>query len=154
MKIGDPFLFGRGAEEVIEYRKHNIEPSIAAGLSSSYTAPLAANIPITHRGVANQVLISTGYGKNSSIVDLPYYNNERTIVLLMAVGRIDEISKNMTNHLGYPLTTPVCIVEKATTPLQRITYGNLDNIHRISIDNGCKPPATIIIGDVVNVLTS
>ena len=63
LKIGDPFLFGRGGEEILEYRKHNITALVAPGLSSSYSAPLSANIPITHRDVANQVLICTGFGK-------------------------------------------------------------------------------------------
>ena len=63
LKIGDPFLFGRGGEEILEYRRHDIHPIVVAGISSSYCAPLAANIPVTHRDVANQVLICTGYGK-------------------------------------------------------------------------------------------
>ena len=152
LKIGDPFLFGRAGEEIIEYRKHGIQPSVYPGLSSSYSAPLAANIPLTHRGVANQVLISTGYGVNLTTVDLPYYDPERTVVLLMAVGRITEIASNMTVNLGYPLQTPVCIVERATTPQQRTIYGTLETIGEVAVRSNAKPPATIIIGNVVNVL--
>ena len=113
---------------------------------------MAANIPLTHRGVANQVLISTGYGRNLSVVDLPMYAAERTIVLLMAVGRIGEIASNMTTYLGYPVDTPVCIIEKATTPYQREIHGTLLNIGDIAMKENAKPPATIVIGDVVNVL--
>ena len=152
LKIGDPFLFGRAAEEIIEYRKHGVEPTICAGLSSSYSAPLAANIPLTHRGVANQVLISTGYGTNLSVVDLPEYDAQRTVVLLMAVGRIGEIASNMTLYLGYPSETPVCIIEKATTPQQRTIYGTLASIGEIAVHENARPPSTIIIGDVVHVL--
>jgi uroporphyrin-III C-methyltransferase len=75
-----------GGEEVLEYRKYGIEAIIAPGLSSSYAAPLSANIPITHRGIANQVVICTGYGQNGVTVDVPEYRADRTVVLLMAVG--------------------------------------------------------------------
>lgn len=152
LKIGDPFLFGRGAEEIIEYRKHGIEAKVLPGLSSSYTAPLAASIPLTHRGMSNQVLISTGYGANSTHVDLPFYHDQTTLVLLMAVGRIEEISKELLNK-GYPSTTPVSIIEKATTPEQRILTGNLLTIPEIARLKEAKPPATIVIGNVVNALS-
>ena len=60
LKIGDPFLFGRGGEEIIEFRKYGVEPIVAPGISSSYCAPLIAGIPLTHRGVSSQVIVSTG----------------------------------------------------------------------------------------------
>jgi uroporphyrin-III C-methyltransferase len=153
LKIGDPLLFGRGGEEILEFRqKLGINPLIVPGISSSYAAPLSAGIPLTHRGVSSQVLISTGYGKNSSYVDVPEYHVDRTIVLLMAVGRIGEITNNMTNTMGYPIDTPVAIIEKATTIDQRILLGTLKNISSIAIEKEAKAPATIVIGEVVNVL--
>lgn len=152
LKIGDPFLFGRGGEEILEYRKHGIKSKVLPGLSSSYTAPLAATIPLTHRGVANQVLISTGFGRNATYVDLPSYNSECTVVLLMAVGRIDEIATSLVAEKGFPGSTPVCIVEKATTPDERLIHGNLQTIAAIAKAMEAKPPATIIIGDVVQCL--
>jgi uroporphyrin-III C-methyltransferase len=139
LKIGDPFLFGRGGEEVIEFRKLGIEPLLVPGVSSSYAAPLAAKIPLTHRGVSNSVLISTGYGKNEAVVEIPEYSADRTVVLLMAVGRIDEIATNMT-MMGYPKTTPVAIIEKATTPLQRTLTGTLEDIGFVARrDGACAP---------------
>jgi uroporphyrin-III C-methyltransferase len=96
LKIGDPFLFGRGGEEVLKFRELGVEPLLVPGVSSSYAAPMAACIPLTHRGVSNSVLISTGYGKNEAIIELPEYQSDRTVVLLMAVGRIEEIALNMT----------------------------------------------------------
>jgi len=153
LKIGDPLLFGRGGEEILEFRqKLGINPLIVPGISSSYAAPLSAGIPLTHRGVSSQVLISTGYGKNSSYVDIPEYHVDRTIVLLMAVGRIGEITNNMTTTMGYPIDTPVAIIEKATTIDQRVLLGTLKNISSIAIEKEAKAPATIIIGEVVNVL--
>lgn len=139
LKIGDPFLFGRGGEEVIEFRKLGIEPLLVPGVSSSYAAPMSAKIPLTHRGVSNSVLISTGYGKNEAIIEIPEYSVDRTVVLLMAVGRIDEIAANMT-MMGYPKSTPVAIIEKATTPLQRTLTGTLEDIGFVARrDNACAP---------------
>jgi len=151
LKIGDPFLFGRAGEEILEYRKHNIETIVLPGLSSSYTAPLVANIPLTHRGVANQVLITTGYGMNGTHIDLPHFHPDRTLVLLMAVGRIEEITHTLLNK-EYPEHTPIAIIEKATTPDQRILEGTLHNIIEIAKIYEAKAPATIVIGEVVSVL--
>jgi uroporphyrin-III C-methyltransferase len=151
LKIGDVFLFGRGGEEVLEFRRWGIEAVIIPGISSSYSAPMAANIPLTHRGVSSQVLITTGYGQDSAVVDIPDYAPDRTIVLLMAVGRITEIADTMIRK-GYSPTTPVIIAEKATTPSQRIIRGVLENIGDVAKATNAVPPATIVIGDVVNVL--
>jgi len=152
LKIGDPFLFGRGGEEVLEFQKKiGISVTVAPGISSSYAAPLSSGIPLTHRGISNQVLISTGYGKESSVVDVPSFSSDRTIVLLMAVGRIEEIARNMIAQ-GYPVSTPVAIIERATTPDQRTLFGTLENIAQIAKDQQAKAPSTIVIGEVVNVL--
>ena len=151
LKIGDPFLFGRGGEEIIEFRKLGVEPIVVPGVSSSYAAPLSANIPLTHRGTSNSVLITTGYGKDSSIIEVPEYCSDRTVVLLMAVGRIEEIASNMTMK-GYPVDTPVAIIERATTPQQRTLLGTLGTIGAIAKRDNAQAPSTIIVGEVVNVL--
>lgn len=151
LKIGDPFLFGRGGEEVLEYRKHGIEAKLVPGLSSSYAAPLMASIPLTHRGVSNQLLITTGYGKNSEEVEVPEFIAERTVVLLMAIGRIGKIAEQMVSK-GFPVDTPVSIIERATTPRQRVISGTLKNIGKIAEEENAQPPATIVIGNVVNAL--
>lgn len=152
LKIGDPFLFGRGGEEVLYFRKtHGTDIDVVPGVSASYAAPLVANIPLTHRGTSNKVVISTGYGKDNGYVDVPAYDKDQTVVLLMAVGRLDQISQEMLG-LGYPPSTPVAIIEKASTPLQRNTIDRLDKIAMTGKEAHVKPPATIIIGNVVEVL--
>ena len=151
LKIGDPFLFGRGGEEILEFRSLGVEPTVAAGLSSSYTAPLIAHIPLTHRGVSSQLLVTTGYGKNGKYVDIPEYHHDRTVVILMAVGRLAEIVIEMMAN-GYPRSTPIAIIENATNSNERITIGQLDNIAEISKQKNVKPPATIVIGEVIGVL--
>jgi len=190
LKIGDPFLFGRGGEEVIEYRKSGIEAQVVPGISSAYSAPLAAMVPITHRGVANEVVICTGFGREGTTVDAPEYRPDRTVVLLMAVGRIGKIAEEMVGRWGYPagkciefivhrvhstythththtlqykhsnphLTlspcsdTPVSIIEQATTPRQRVLRGTLEDIGEVALQQGAKAPATIVVGNVNNVL--
>ena len=151
LKIGDPFLFGRGGEEIIEFRKYGVEASVVPGISSSYAAPLVAGIPLTHRGLSSQVIISTGYGQDGKAVDIPEYHHDRTVVLLMAVGRIGDIAAEMILN-GYPGDEPVAIIEKATTPQQRVLLGTLSTIYNIAVREAAKPPATIIIGKVVTVL--
>lgn len=153
LKIGDPLLFGRGAEEILEYKKHGIEATVCPGLSSAYTAPLYARIPITHRGVANQVVICTGYGRDASVVDAPEYRKEQTVVLLMAVGRIADIAQAMIAQHHYPPATPVAIIERATTPQQRVLYGQLHDIGAVAVAQNAQPPATIVVGNVVSVLS-
>ena len=153
LKIGDPFLFGRGGEEILEFRSLGVEPIVAPGLSSSYTAPLIANIPLTHRGVSNQLLVSTGYGKDGMRVDVPEYHRDRTVVLLMSVGRLGEIVARMMSE-GYPRTTPIAIIENATNQNERIFSGELCNIIELARREAVKPPATIVIGEVVRVLNS
>lgn len=143
LKIGDPFLFGRGGEEVLEFRKLGVEPLLVPGVSSAYAAPLSAKIPLTHRGVSNSVLISTGYGKNEAVIEIPEYSADRTVVLLMAVGRIEEIARNMT-MIGYPKVTPVAIIEKATTPLQRTLTGTLETIGVIAKRESATAPGKSI----------
>jgi uroporphyrin-III C-methyltransferase len=152
LKIGDPFLFGRGGEEILEFRKLGVEPTIVAGISSSYAAPLVAKIPLTHRGVSSQVLISTGYGKDSQRVDIPEYHPERTVVLLMAVGRLTEITDDMLQMKGYPSNTPVAIVENASNVDERVVIGMLKDIVVKARDSAVKAPAVVIVGQVVNVL--
>mmetsp|Transcript_13827 Transcript_13827/g.19787 ORF Transcript_13827/g.19787 Transcript_13827/m.19787 type:complete len:202 (+) Transcript_13827:620-1225(+) len=152
LKIGDPFVFGRGGEEVIKFRSFGVEPNVIPGVSAAFSAPLLGSIPVTHRGVSNQVVMCTGYGRNGTSPDLIQFHKEQTIVFLMAVGRLRELCNNLVNLAGYPLRTPVAIVERAGCPDQRSIVGNMKNIADLAEDYDIKPPSTIIVGDVVNVL--
>jgi siroheme synthase len=107
---------------------------------------------VTHRGVASQVVMCTGYGRNGTSPDLIQYHKEQTIVFLMAVGRLDELCQRLINLAGYPSKTPVAIVERAGCPDQRTVVGNMETIAALAVKFNVKPPSTIIVGDVVNVL--
>ena len=190
LKIGDPFVFGRGAEEVLQFRKYGVEPDVVPvcfvffmmaiattiyliltfccyrgcsssiylfetskqGVSSAFSAPLLGSIPVTHRGVANQVVMTTGYGRDGTCPDLIKYHPEQTLVFLMAVGRLEELCENLIATAGYPKETPVGIVERAGCPNQRTVVGDMTTIATIARENNIKPPSVIVVGEVVNVL--
>lgn len=152
LKIGDPFVFGRGGEEVLKFREFGVEPKVVPGVSAAFSAPLLGSIPVTHRGVANQVVMCTGYGRNGTSPDLIQYHKEQTIVFLMAVGRIRELCQRLINLAGYPSKTPVAIIQEAGCPTQRTVVGNMETIADLVEKYQVKAPSTIVVGDVVNVL--
>jgi len=153
LKIGDPFVFGRGGEEVLRFRSIGYEPVVIPGVSATFAAPLLGGIPVTHRGVSNQVVMCTGYGRNGTNPDLIKYQKEQTVVFLMAVGRLRELSSNLCELAGYPLETPIGIIEKAgCRNEQRTLLGNLANIADLADKHKLKAPSTIVVGECVNVL--
>lgn len=152
LKIGDPFVFGRGGEEVLAFRKFGIESKIVPGVSAAFSAPLLANIPVTHRGFSNQVVMCTGYGREGTSPDLIQYHEEQTIVFLMAVGRLRVLCERLINLAGYPKDTPVGIIERAGCPNQRVVIGDMQTIADIAEKHNIQAPSTIVVGKVVNVL--
>lgn len=152
LKIGDPFVFGRGGEEILTFRKFGVNSVVVPGVSAAFSAPLLGNIPVTHRGVSNQVVMCTGYGREGTSPDLIQYHKEQTVVFLMAVGRLRELCDRLVRMAGYPKDTPVGIVERAGCPNQRTVVGNMETIGDIAEKYNVQAPSTIIVGSVVNVL--
>ena len=122
------------------------------GVSSAFSAPLLGNIPVTHRGAANQVVMTTGYGREGTCPDLIQYHPEQTLVFLMAVGRLKELCERLIADAHYPSDTPVAIVERAGCPNQRTVVGDMTSIAALAKQHNVKPPSTIVVGKVVNVL--
>jgi uroporphyrin-III C-methyltransferase len=151
LKIGDPFVFGRGGEEVLAAREWGIECDVVPGISSVFSAPLLAGIPVTHRGVANQVVLGTGYARDYGTPDISDFHPQQTAVFLMAVGRLKELCADLKRR-GYPGDTPVAIIESASTPAQRVIAGKVDTIINIALDLAVRAPATIVVGEVVSAL--
>ncbi|CAM9454450.1 unnamed protein product [Chrysoparadoxa australica] len=154
LKIGDPFVFGRGGEEVLEFRKFGVEPKVIPGISSVFSAPLLAGIPVTHRGIANQVVMGTGYGRDCARPEMHDFHPDKTAVFLMAIGRLKELASSNHHPLyaSYPMDTPVGIIEKASTPLQRVICGRLNTIFDIAQElkaSHVKAPSTIVVGEAV-----
>lgn len=152
LKIGDPFVFGRGGEEVLKFREYGVEPKVIPGVSAAFAAPLLGSIPVTHRGVSNQVVMCTGYGRDGSSPDLIQYHKEQTIVFLMAVGRLRDLCQRLIDLAGYPSKTPVGIIQNAGCPNQRTVVGNMETIADLAEKYQVKAPSTIVVGEVVNVL--
>lgn len=150
LKCGDPFVFGRGGEEVVFFRQHGFEPVVIPGISSALYAPMAAGIPVTHRGVANEFLVATGMLKDGAS-QIPAYSSTRTTMLLMAVGRLP----HMTNELiaaGYPAQCPIAIVERAGSPTQRVTHATVATVSQVASGRAIASPAVVVVGDAVNAL--
>jgi uroporphyrin-III C-methyltransferase len=149
LKSGDPLLFGRGGEELNHFRSLGFDAEVIPGISSALSAPLVANIPVTHRGSANQVLISTGRGEKGTFPDLPPYCDKRTIVFLMGVRESPKVAEELLKQ-GYPADLPVAIVEKATMPNEKIIRCTIREVPETVVKEKIEPPATFIVGHVVN----
>lgn len=152
LKGGDPFVFGRGGEEFLYLKEHGITPLVLPGLSSSTSAPLLSNIPITHRGVSTSFTVLTGHEMAGSTVDFDALAKlNGTIIVLMGIGNTEIISEKLMNA-GKPKNTPVAFIEKASTKDQRLTITTLENAYKTKIEKDIQTPGIIVIGDVVNVL--
>jgi uroporphyrin-III C-methyltransferase len=99
LKAGDPFLYGRGGEEVVFFARHGYTAAVIPGVCTATAAPLLAGIPVTHRGSANQVLVSTGQGRGGSLPPLSPFVEGRTLVLLMAVARIPRLAVDLADYV-------------------------------------------------------
>jgi len=152
LKGGDPFLFGRGGEEVEVMREHGIPVELVSGVTSALAVPGAVGIPLTHRKYASQVTILTGHeepGKAESGLDWENLaGNPGTLVILMGVKNIPDITRSLVDH-GKDADTPVAIIERGLRPDQRVTVGTLRTIADLSKSRNVRPPAIIVIGDVV-----
>ena len=151
LKGGDPFLFGRGQEEVEACAAAGVTVEVVPGISSALAVPALAGIPLTHRGLTQGVTIVAGHvppGHPDSTVDwAAIARTATTIVLLMAVHTLSAITDALLAH-GMPPKTPAACVENGTTDQQRVLTGDLATIASIAHDARLAPPAVTIIGAV------
>ncbi|MCG0288780.1 uroporphyrinogen-III C-methyltransferase [Streptomyces sp. PSAA01] len=155
LKGGDPFVFGRGMEEAEALAEAGIPCTVVPGISSSISVPGAAGIPVTHRGVAHEFTVVSGHvapDDPSSLVDWAALARLRgTLVLLMAVEKIGAIAATLVAH-GRAADTPVAVVQEGTTPAQRRVDATLATVGEKVAAEGVRPPAVVVIGDVVALL--
>jgi uroporphyrin-III C-methyltransferase len=153
LKGGDPFMFGRGGEELETVRNAGIPVEMVPGVSSALAVPASVGIPLTHRKYASQVTVLTGHedpGKPEPALDWELLARSRgTIVILMGVANLRKIAGALMQN-GKSANTPVAIIERGLRKDRRVTTGPLAAIADISSRAGVKPPAVIVIGDVVN----
>jgi len=153
LKGGDPFVFGRGGEEAEALVDEGIGFEVVPGISSSIAAPAYAGIPLTHRAYSSSFAIVPGYEdvtkKESSINWAGLATGVGTIVFLMTVKNISKVCEKLIEH-GRDPETPVAVVRWGTRADQTTLVGKLDNISDLAKENHIKPPAVMVVGDVVN----
>jgi uroporphyrinogen III methyltransferase/synthase len=152
LKGGDPFVFGRGGEEAEELAKAGIEFEVVPGISSAVAAPAYAGIPLTHRSYSSSLAIVPGYEditkKESSIDWTRLATGIGTIVFLMAVKNISQVCRKLIDN-GRKPETPVAVIRWGTRADQTTLVGNLGNITDLVKENEIRPPAVMVVGDVV-----
>jgi len=152
LKGGDPFLFGRGGEELESLREQGIPVEVIPGITSAIAVPASVGIPVTHRAHASQVTFLTGNEdptKKESVIDWKWLSGSPgTIVILMGVKNLKKIADALIENGKNP-DTPVAVIERGFRPDQRETIGTLANIGEKAEKTGVKPPAIIVIGSVV-----
>lgn len=152
LKGGDPFIFGRGGEEVQELFKAGVPFEVVPGVTSATAAATYAGIPITHRDYTASVAFLTGHEdptKETSNIDWSKLaTGAGTIVVYMGIKNLPIIMDNLLKH-GRDPKTPVAVVRWASTPEQRSVVGTVETIADIVAKANIKPPSLIIIGDVV-----
>ena len=155
LKGGDPYVFGRGGEELLACAEAGLPVTVVPGISSSISVPAAAGVPVTHRGMTHEFTVISGHVAPDDPRSLVNWDAAAqmsgTLVLLMAVERIGEIAARLV-RAGRPETTPVAIVQEGTTAGQRRIDATLGTVAATVAAERVRPPAVIVIGDVVTVL--
>ncbi|MBZ5497231.1 MAG: uroporphyrinogen-III C-methyltransferase [Acidobacteriia bacterium] len=150
LKGGDPFLFGRGGEEVEFLAEHGVPFEVIPGVSAALAAPLAACISVTHRNAASSVAIVTGHEASveTSRIHWDALSKLDTLVFLMGVHNVRNISRSLIAH-GRSPETPAAMIQMAFWPDQFVVTGTLANIADEVEHAAIKPPATLVVGEVV-----
>lgn len=151
LKGGDPYVFGRGFEEVLACAAAGVPVTVVPGVTSAFSVPAVAGVPVTHRGVAHEVVVVSGHVAPSderSLVDWPALARLRgTIVLLMAVERIGAFARALCEG-GRPADTPVMVIADGTMRTQRTVRTTLCSVADDVASQGIRPPAIVVIGPV------
>lgn len=153
LKGGDPFVLGRGGEELLACANAGVPCEVVPGVTSATAVPAAAGIPVTHRAVAKQfTVVSAHTAPDDEAVDWATMATvEGTLVILMGVQPLAEIAGALVRS-GRPAETSVAVIERGTLPAQRRITGTLSTIPELAATAGVRSPAVIVVGDVVDVI--
>ncbi|WP_353814446.1 uroporphyrinogen-III C-methyltransferase [Agromyces sp. SYSU T00266] len=144
LKGGDPYVFGRGGEELAYCRERGVDVEVVPGITSAVSVPAIAGIPLTHRGLATTFTVVTGHDQIRALGG----GRDHTVVLLMGVGTLANSAITLARgERGGEC--PVAIVEDGYGPRQRVTIGTLDTIAHQAAVRGVRSPAVVVVGDVV-----
>ena len=152
LKGGDPYVFGRGFEELLACTEAGVAVTVVPGVSSAFAVPAAAGIPVSHRGVAHEVVVVSGHvapDDPASLVDWAALGRLRgTVVLLMGLQRIGAFAEALRVH-GRPADTPVAVVQEGTMRTEQVLRTTLCTVAADVAAHGLRPPAIVVIGSVV-----
>ncbi|MGC4849826.1 uroporphyrinogen-III C-methyltransferase [Micromonospora sp. DT15] len=155
LKGGDPYVFGRGGEELLACAAAGVPVTVVPGVTSSIAAPAAAGIPVTHRGVAHEFTVVSGHLAPSAPASLVRWDAlaalHGTLVILMGLKNLAAITATLIAH-GRSPQTPAAVVQEATTGTQRVLRSTLDAVAADVLTAEVRPPAVVVVGDVVNTL--
>lgn len=149
LKGGDPFVFGRGGEELGALTKAGLPCEIVPGITAAAGCAASAGIPLTHRDVSQSVVLVAAHGKDSvDKLDWPSLARDRqTLTFYMAVNRFSDLMSNLIGH-GRSAATPIAIIENGTMPEQRVVRGRLGQLVLLAEAQRIKAPAMLIVGEV------
>jgi uroporphyrin-III C-methyltransferase len=150
LKGGDPFVFGRGSEEALACAEAGIPWEVVPGVSSAISVPALAGIPVTHRELAGGFAVVTGHCAEGDRQDWAALARVETLVILMGLSRLPEISASLLFH-GRGADTPVAAIAQGSLPGERVVVGTLGTIAGDVARAGLKAPATLVVGEVVRV---
>ncbi|MGC6386894.1 uroporphyrinogen-III C-methyltransferase [Ewingella sp. S1.OA.A_B6] len=155
LKGGDPFVFGRGGEEMVHCQQHNVPCHIVPGITAAMGCAAASGIPLTHRDFAQSVRFVTGHcARGEADIDWATLTMaSQTLVFYMGIANSGNISQQLIAH-GLSASTPVAIVERGTQPEQRVITGTLDALAESVAVNRVATPALLIVGEVVGMYRS
>ncbi|MEV7331082.1 uroporphyrinogen-III C-methyltransferase [Micromonospora sp. NPDC093244] len=155
LKGGDPYVFGRGGEELLACAEAGVPVTVVPGVTSSIAAPAAAGIPVTHRGVAHEFTVVSGHLAPDSPASLVRWDAlaglRGTLVILMGLKNLAAITATLIAH-GRSPRTPAAVVQEATTGGQRVLRSTLDAVAAEALAADLRPPAVVVVGDVVGAL--
>lgn len=149
LKGGDPFVYGRGGEEVLACRAAGVDVEVVPGVSSALAAPAAAGIPLTHRGTTAALHVVNGHDGLGAAATLALRERAATVVVLMGVETLPKLVAHALRG-GVSADLPVAIVERATTPHQRVTHARLGDVVTEAARVGVRAPAVVVLGDVAD----
>ncbi|MCE9666514.1 uroporphyrinogen-III C-methyltransferase [Myxococcus stipitatus] len=147
LKGGDPFVFGRGAEEALALEAAGVDYEVVPGVSAGIAAPASAAIPVTHRDVAGEVTFATAH-RAEGAPDWSFLSRARTLVLFMAGRRLDEATRALVDA-GRESHTPAAVVEAGTWEHQRVVEGTLGDIAARARQAAIGAPSLLVVGEVV-----
>ena len=150
LKGGDPFVFGRGGEEIGELIEHKIDFQVVPGITAASGCTTYAGIPLTHRDHSQACIFVTGHRKNGAEdLNWPMLSHaNQTVVFYMGLDNVTRICESLKAH-GRESTTPAALIEKDTTSAQRVFIGDLETLPDIVDNNEVRAPTLIVVGEVV-----